>query len=136
MLWKSEYALGVEPIDSQHKELFRRLERLSGAVRQGEAQGRLRETMNFLSAYVDWHFDDEQKLMDRSDYPDREAHREFHQGFQQELASFRRGLLDEGFTEGQAGELLERLSGWLVEHILGEDQKVKVFLARKEAAGS
>ena len=135
MLWKPEYALDVEPIDSQHKELFRRLERLGNAVRQGEAQGRLRETMNFLTAYVDWHFDDEQKLMRKSGYPDLDAHQKLHQGFQKELADSRHGMFAEGFTEFQAADLLERLNDWLVKHILGEDQKVKVFLEGKEAGG-
>lgn len=133
MRWKPEYALDLEPIDSQHKELFRRFDLLDEALCHGELDKKLRETMAFLSDYVNSHFRNEQDLMRTAGYPGLEDHLKLHKEFQGDVEAFRRSLLDGSTSFLQAFTLLEKMSDWFEKHILKEDQKVKAFLFSRGA---
>lgn len=60
MLWKDKYELGVPLIDTQHKELFRRVESFMQVLRAednwDEKIPQLNETLEFMKRYVVEHF--------------------------------------------------------------------------------
>jgi len=48
IVWKDEYSVGVKVIDDQHKELFRRVNKLFDDVSRGNVTTVL-ETLDFLN---------------------------------------------------------------------------------------
>lgn len=60
MLWKDKYELGVSLIDTQHKELFRRIESFMQTLRSADSWGekipQINETLELMKRYVAEHF--------------------------------------------------------------------------------
>lgn len=115
--WSERFEIGIEAIDGQHREWFRRLRRLAEAVEEKETVEVLGETLRFAVEYTDRHFQDEERHMERIGYDGLDLHRMLHAAF--------RSQLDE-FTRRPAGDVdmdktLQLLSRWTAEHILTED---------------
>ena len=83
MLWKDKYKLGVPLIDTQHKELFQRVDTFLQTLRESssweEKVQRVNETLEFMNGYVVEHFRDEEAYQKKIGYPDYEAHRKIHE---------------------------------------------------------
>ena len=79
MMWKDKYKVGVELIDEQHKELFKRLSEFIQIVQSksdwNERLDKVKETMEFMQEYVIFHFDDEEAYQEKINYPDIEIHK-------------------------------------------------------------
>jgi len=88
IVWKDEYSVGVKVIDDQHKELFRRVNKLFDDVSRGNVTTVL-ETLDFLNSYVIYHFSAEEQLMAKANYPELESHKNEHEWFKSEILSIR-----------------------------------------------
>jgi hemerythrin len=119
--WSNNLELGIEEIDGQHRELFRRGERLFHALRQGEPAAA--ELM--LSSFRDFvlsHFEFEERWMQRAEFPQLSQHREAHRDFADRLHRVTGEYRRQGPTAGVAETLQLWLDAWLREHIVGEDR--------------
>lgn len=67
--WRKSYEIGVEEIDSQHKELFKRIRDLLDACSQNKGRQEVSKMIDFLEEYVDIHFTSEEKLHVKNLYP-------------------------------------------------------------------
>ena len=128
MIWKEEYKIGVPEFDAQHKELFHRLnsfiELIHSEGSMEEKKEELFETLEFMQEYVVIHFDSEEKIQQKYDFPHYEEHRKIHEQFKAEIEEFA-----EDFTENEEDEDLVmvfsgRLLTWLIKHVTGDDQKI------------
>jgi hemerythrin len=133
--WSEDLSIGVEQIDNQHRELFKRIGSLRWAIRNGQGRGALLETLAFLEEYVDAHFTAEEALMQQHNYPGIDEQRKEHEEFLKQLFDFREKLTDmeiEGeFTAFLEIEIERKLSGWLAEHIGAIDKKLGAFLTER-----
>ena len=109
--WTSTLAVGVPELDSQHQELFRRIDRLLDAVlRQDRSEaGRLLE---FLGGYVRDHFAAEERLMAEVSYPDAERHVREHRDFARRLAELDAQFAAGGATAALVFALERQAVGW------------------------
>lgn len=126
--WMPRLEVQVEALDSQHRTLFDGINRLWDAY-QTEDGPELLAVFAFLSDYADRHFQDEEDLMGRAGYAERETHRMLHQDFRARIQAF-------GERLGQAPhsvalDLLGYLRDWLVHHIGQEDRRLGAFLHSK-----
>ena len=87
MIWKEKYAIGVEVIDRQHKELFERFNKFLRVVRSEQSMEEkiadIEETFNFMGEYVIAHFDSEEAVQRKYNFPEYERHRKIHGRFQE-----------------------------------------------------
>lgn len=135
MMWKDKYKVGVELIDEQHKELFKRLSEFIQIVQTksdwDERLDKVKETMEFMQEYVVSHFDDEEAYQKEINYPDiethKEAHRKFKEGINDYVEIFQRG----GFTEEKIQEFSAKLMTWLIMHVGKMDQKIGEYVREK-----
>ena len=67
-----------------------------------------------------------QRFLCDNDYPAFESHQEGHKRFAQQLVDFMNGY-DEGRPK-LLEEMLVYLKNWLLEHIVGSDQKWAAYL--------
>ncbi|MBU0984619.1 MAG: bacteriohemerythrin [candidate division Zixibacteria bacterium] len=117
--WQEMFSVGVERIDSQHKELIRWINELEKSLKAEPTDEPVRSVLTSLISYTEYHFDSEEELMRLNDYPQYIRHKVAHDKLKLQVRS-----MQARFAKGDrvsANELLAFLSDWLVEHILSTD---------------
>jgi len=82
-----------------------------------------------LADYTVYHFANEETLFEQQQYPDREAHKEDHDGLVAQVLEFKRE-----FEEGKAAlsmDLMQFLTDWLRDHIMKTDKAYAPFFQGK-----
>ncbi len=128
--WSPALAVGVPEIDAQHQELFRRAERLIGALRAGDRR-EVEPLVRYLSDYVVEHFAAEERYMREIGYPGLEGHRAAHDAFREDLAEMLADYQRKGPTPLVALTMHNWLSDWLRRHTGGLDQEIGRFAEAK-----
>jgi hemerythrin len=133
--WTESLSVGVDIIDGQHKELFRRFGDLIDACHEGHGKERIAELLGFLDDYVVFHFGEEEKLMQNYGYPDIESHRHEHATFVHRLQYLKQVFHAEGPTQTLVSKTVRILLNWIVKHIKSVDLELGAFLKPRLAAG-
>src|SRR6266498_789797 len=89
MEWTDKLATGISTIDSQHKELFKRINNLVSAIKQHRCKSEIDGTITFLDDYARVHFSDEERHMRDSNYGGLEEQREDHKKYLAALAELK-----------------------------------------------
>lgn len=132
--WDPTLALGIEEIDAQHEELFRRVDALLESVQERRSAEETRRMLAFLDAYVVEHFGAEEALMQAHRYPGLAAQRAEHAGFAADLAALREELERDGMNALLVVRVNARVATWLFEHISRSDRAFGRFLLAAPAA--
>lgn len=119
------YATGIPEIDSQHKNLFDRLNELLTASRGGTGHLHLGDFFQFLAAYATQHFSSEEKIMDCRGCRARGINRVAHATFREHLTTIRNEFQREGPTEDLARRIQVHLCDWFRSHIERVDTQLK-----------
>jgi hemerythrin-like metal-binding protein len=127
--WDEKYSVRVPEIDAQHKRLFDLIDGLSEAITDKKTPEGMKKILNGLVQYTEFHFQYEERLMERFRYPGLDAQRAAHRAFVQKVGGFQ-----DGFSEGTllpGAEVIDFLTSQLVEHILAFDMKYADCLTGK-----
>lgn len=131
--WRDSLALNVPMIDGDHKRLFDLLNRVRFLDLAGEDQQAVADALSELLLYTQTHFRREERLMELGNYPGLVTHRRYHREFTgkvaEVMAKFRAGS-----SAFRVHEVYGMLADWLVDHVLGEDMKLKPFVAHLKEA--
>lgn len=126
--WNDTYLLNIPKIDEQHKELLFNLNQLSSLVRNEDATG-IMEIMDFLVSYTQIHFQTEEALMHKFDYPFTNEHIQEHGWFIEHYKKLREEI------EQQSHDKLYLffninvfLVDWLLNHIAFTDNHMGKFI--------
>lgn len=126
--WRDSLSLDVPAIDNDHKRLFELLNRVRFLDLAGDEPEAIMEALSELLLYTQTHFRREERLMGLGGYPGLDVHRGYHRQFTEKvteaLAQFRANS-----TNFRARNIYELLANWLVDHVLGEDMKIRPFVA-------
>jgi hemerythrin len=123
--WTEDFSVSVEEIDKQHKKLVAMINNLHDAMTQGKGNDYIKEIIDELVQYSIYHFATEEKYFDKFSYPDTEKHKQIHKDFIAKVSDFRKE-----YNEGNVMltiEVMEFLSNWLQNHILGDDMEYSDF---------
>ncbi|HTH13782.1 MAG TPA: bacteriohemerythrin, partial [Spirochaetia bacterium] len=126
IVWSAALEVGHKVIDAQHKRLVDLVNRLSAALRSGQARATQEKVLAELIDYTQTHFGDEETLFKASKYPDQKGHLAQHQDFVQTVSQFQAD-----FTAGRVvlgSDTLKFLKDWLVNHIQGTDRGIVKYL--------
>ncbi|EET60930.1 hemerythrin HHE cation binding domain protein [Marvinbryantia formatexigens DSM 14469] len=123
---------GNELIDSQHKELIARVNKLTEECTPGKEKNVAVQTLDFLMDYTVIHFADEEKLQEEHNYPLLAQHKEQHAAFVKAVDELREMLEEEeGPSEAFVEAVKKNVVDWLVVHIQGWDKKVAEYVCAK-----
>lgn len=126
--WTPDISTGVEEIDSQHKELFKRINALLDACAQQKGKEEIGTYLAFLEDYVIQHFSAEEAAMTKAAYAGLAAHKQEHDYFKQRIATIKKEFLEFGATI-HVVLLAVRTSGdWLFSHIKKTDREMGAML--------
>ncbi len=118
--WNDSYSVKVALCDQQHKKLFEIINELADAMRVGNGNEIVSKTVGELLQYTRTHFQQEEALLKRANYPQLAPHQEQHKKFVADVE----GLLKQT-REGRAAnsiQVLNLLRDWLVNHIQKTDK--------------
>ncbi|MFO0583822.1 MAG: hemerythrin family protein [Anaeromyxobacter sp.] len=131
--WSAALAVGVDDIDEQHRELFRRAGELVVALKGGRRTD-VGALVEYLGEYADRHFAAEEALMRETAYPGLERHRARHEEFRADLRRYVGEYERKGATPLVTLTLHNWLSDWLRGHVSTADVDVGAHVARFRAS--
>jgi hemerythrin-like metal-binding protein len=127
LVWDKTLSVDVPEIDQDHRRLLELFNRLGHAVEDGEPQPYIESVMDELISCTAWHFQHEERLMEKYDYPDRQAHRSEHEDLITSGQALQQALKRSGTPLSQ--KEIEYLEHWLTAHIYGTDMAMGAYLA-------
>ncbi len=127
--WSESLSVGIDTIDEQHKKLVGMINELHRQMHTGSAKEAVEKTLDNLINYTGSHFQYEEKLFAKHDYPEQTRHKEMHGKLVGQVldfqVQFKKGDRDVGI------KLMEFLKDWLINHIKKTDQQYSSFLLSK-----
>jgi len=117
--WTEDLATGVQPIDDQHRELYRQVDRLHQLMRRNQLD-QVHGIVEYLQRYALEHFAAEELEMRRTDYRGRAAHEALHKAFVDEFLR-QKALLSAGISASAVVHLSAWIGAWLRDHVRGAD---------------
>ena len=135
--WGEKYLTGLVDVDDQHHKLVDLLNKFGELLTQNELeQADIERLLEELTAYAQYHFQDEEKLMLELGVDVRhfQFHKQDHDSFIQQVSAMSEEL--RSASAKSARQLLEFLTNWLAYHILGVDQNMARQLAAIQAGTS
>lgn len=120
--WEDQYSIGIKEIDNHHKKLFEILNDLTASIEENNEE-LLIQNVDALYAYTQYHFNAEEALMKKFNYPGTADHINKHSEFKSKILEFKSQVEELG-PSIVTKHIVEYLTSWLANHILEEDTKV------------
>ncbi len=128
--WHSGYSVGIQVIDEQHQHMIEIINLLFRELETSTAEIDLTQFFEDAVNYGEYHFQAEETFFSRYDYPEKEQHLAIHVAYKKNLNGL---LLQTGDSHTRAGELLDFLETWWIEHITGMDQTLRKLVEPETA---
>jgi hemerythrin len=130
--WTPALAVGIEEIDAQHQELFRRAERFVASL-SGSSRQDVGILLSYLRLYAVTHFGAEEAWMRDVGYPAYAQHKAEHDSFVEQilaLSAEHERRAGPGLQPMRVGSWLAR---WLEDHVSGTDTAFARFVLSRSA---
>jgi hemerythrin len=131
MEWTPDLAVGLEEIDSQHRELFRKINDLVVAIKEARCKETIDDTIRFLDEYARVHFEAEETFMRDHAYGEYRSHRAQHAIFLKALSDLKKEAARprvKGSSYDLSVTTNQVVVDWIVRHILQTDRRLAEFL--------
>lgn len=122
--WDEELTLGDPVIDRQHKGLVELINQMHSHLDSQDRDELVMHCLTTMYLYAKDHFQDEEALMLRIGYPEREHHAALHREFVQKTHDLTDCCLSDNSTYT---DLLDFLVSWFHEHLATVDAKMVAF---------
>ena len=122
LTWKPEYSVGIEAVDFEHQEMIDLLNGLYKEMQDRKDPDSIERFLGDIHATISAHFALEERVMQRSEYAEYEAHKDDHE----ELLDQIRDLMDTFSLDPERGmaTLQESLSAWFEVHFSTFDARL------------
>lgn len=128
--WSSEYSVDIAELDGHHHRLFDILNELFDLMSEGANDQRIIRVLEELLDYTHYHFDEEERIMEKMGYPDLEAHRKHHQQFIEKMKEFYASA-QSGMAIFVATKVANAGLEWLKSHILTVDHQYSDYMKQQ-----
>ncbi len=122
--WLTQYEIGCEHIDKQHKNLFV----LANRITQAQSQDTVTHCVMQLYKYVREHFWDEESLMRDVAYPNYQIHKIQHDQLLNQLVEISEQMTQQGLDS--LDDLIQFMDGWIVDHIIKYDVALNQYMQK------
>ncbi len=124
--WSSELNLEIPQMDVEHQHLIALVNTLHDRFHRGQHGRALLPVFGELVEAARTHFEFEEGLLEKQDYPRLEEHKDEHRVLMDQLVELE-GQLRGGKKTIDAGTF-EFLCDWLVDHIVNADRDFAVYV--------
>ena len=122
--WDDGMKIGYPEIDAQHKALFDFMNVFFSSCGAGADCEEIEKILDYLEAYTQTHFSDEERIQVENNYPGYSRHKRYHEEFKIVVRGLRADLERMGPTPELIGQIEMAVGSWLVDHIQTEDMKI------------
>jgi hemerythrin len=119
--WDESVATGEPAIDVQHKQFFAVLYDFAEALDQGNGAKEIKKMLVFLKYYGEWHFGKEEDTFACYKCPLAGENQGAHKKYMVTIDSLLEQIRNSGTSEDLAHSSYEKLTDWLVNHIMKID---------------
>jgi hemerythrin len=130
--FESQFLMGIEALDNQHKQLVDLVNELHQSLLANEPNGTHVEIMTRMVNLAKTHFLDEEHLCRVHGYPRYLFHKSAHEGLMRNLTAYR-DQVAEKITPLTAG-YVELMKLWIIEHFFQFDQPFAKFVQDRQPA--
>jgi hemerythrin len=130
--WTPDLAVGIDEIDAQHQELFRRAERFIGGLSEPTRQD-VGILLSYLRLYCVTHFGAEESWMRQVGYVGYDEHKAQHDAFIEHILELSREHERRGSPGLEPMKVSGWLQRWLEDHVQGIDRKFASFVLARSA---
>ncbi len=123
---------GNAQIDKEHVELFAKINDFMEACSQGKGRSEIMETVKFLRNYTNHHFNYEETIQKRHDYPHYAVHKGFHDKFNRSMDEIVSQFEKEGVSIALVAKINLEIGSNLIAHIKTEDVRLAKFLQSEQ----
>lgn len=127
--WTKDLETGIKNIDEEHRNLVSILNELDGI--SSRDVDKMKEVFNRLVDYTEYHFSNEEGLMNSTSYEcteDYADHCAFHKNFRERVLEFRDVSDRKGLSFSKS--IQKFLLNWFVSHIKKTDQEMVNFVKK------
>jgi hemerythrin len=126
--WNDQLAIGIKAVDDDHQKLISLMNNLQTAIHYPTGESFERQALNDLVAYTKYHFQREEEMMEKNNYPEFAMHKAEHQAMVAKVGEFLAAYEDPRNREQTVIQIADFLQGWLVNHIMGSDHRYAPYL--------
>lgn len=125
-VWRDEYNIGIDNIDSEHKQLFSIINKLLVMAKKGkDIEWICNEGIKFFRSHTDTHFKNEEAYMASINYDRLDEHKMIHKSFKEyTLPTLEKELERTNFSKTSLDHFLGVCAGWLIGHTLTDDMAI------------
>lgn len=129
IVWKKEFETGLEKIDLQHRMLITNINHLETMLNTTnptmEECEFVMHLVDFLEAYADSHFKQEEQCMESYRCPSHAENKQAHEHFRAIFHQFKKKVQGEGYRVELLRNLHKVCRSWIQEHILKIDSQLR-----------
>ena len=119
--------VGIMNIDTQHKELFKRINDVVALGVKSVSKEETDKTIKMLGDYIVKHFRDEEQLMAQKKYPKLDAHKLLHAQYIESFNKLKADYAANGPSANFTLLLNKSIIDWIVKHIRTQDKDFGQF---------
>jgi hemerythrin len=121
IVWSSEFVMGIDIIDEQHRRIFDYLNEIEQAI-VARNVSQVEQVVKSLIDYAISHNTFEESLMAKAGYPMLDAHHEVHEAFKARALGY-----EQRFSAGEdpfrlARDVRTDIGLWITNHIKRDDK--------------
>jgi hemerythrin len=126
ILWRNEMSVGNDIIDQDHRYLLCLFNSIELILSDEGLHDQLPFYFDQLLEYTQFHFDREERIQVKSNYPGHYKHKQKHVAIIQRLEEVKEALNNN--EAGVDDSLLELVREWIVDHLVQTDKKMAPHL--------
>ncbi len=127
MKWNNSLAIGIEAIDTQHKQIFEHLLAIENSVAKRDPWHILRFLLSQLAEYMKFHLAVEEAMLEIVRYPQRAEHGQAHAKIMEQIAELEKQLQ----KTGSGADLVNFFEDWFIRHVLADDREYAAFVSKE-----
>jgi hemerythrin len=127
--WNESFSVFIESIDYQHKTLFNLINGFYDNLKKESNQEAQISLILGLQDYMTIHFNKEEHLMKKYEYPNFDSHKREHNNFINNVDSYL-----EKIKSGKlliSIEITNYIKNWISSHIMNTDKAYAIFFAER-----
>ena len=124
--WKSEYAIGIEAVDHEHREMIDLINGLHDSLSEPDTEITIAEFLGEIYAKIAAHFALEERVMRERGYDEFADHKADHERLLDDI----REIMDDYELRGTFDDdtLATRLRDWFGTHFSTKDARLHKYL--------
>lgn len=124
--WNDGFSVDVAEIDTHQKKMFDLFNELIDLKQKKAEPKAIANIITEINDYGKLYFAEEEKILKKREYPDREIHAKYHRRFVRNALNLRREITED--VNNLSLDTIVSLRDWLIEHILTNDAMYVPFL--------